>query len=76
MIIVLLLFSGNEENMADLIVTNKMRWHRRYVLNKRKTKKFNKLFLQQWWASPFVDGDKGKWIDVPVEGKIVEEEIS
>jgi hypothetical protein len=62
--------------VADLIVTNKLRWQWRYVNNKRKTKKFNKLYLQQWWASPFVDGDKGKWVDVPVEGKRVEEENS
>ncbi len=60
-----------------LLPTNKLRWHRRTVRGSDKKgnlKTYDKVFLQQFWISPFVEGGNGVWHDVPVKGAWDKEE--
>jgi len=45
--------------------------------SKGRPKYYKKLFLQQFWVSPFVEGENGEWKDIPIKGawNVPDEEV-
>ena len=59
--------------MAEMLLTNQLRWHRRMAEgkdSKGKVRTYKRHVLQQLWVSPFSDKRKDRsWRDVPTEGE-------
>jgi hypothetical protein len=60
------------DNTKEMLPTNGFRWIRGTQTvrdSKGKEKLLKRLFLQQCWVSPFVEGSKEEWRFIPVTGK-------